>query len=310
MKKAIDVLTEAVKVQEERAKIYNSPGGERNMDALVAAFAAITKHKLTEAEGFLFLQLLKNIRLFCAPGFHEDSAVDNVSYAALVAEAKSKERKEVKAPEPWLDFWIPHSGLGIPVWPTDRVDIKFRNGLVSRNADPTKFRWSHADWPTDIVKYRYSRDKMSETEWIEHDGKSMPFSGTTIVDLQLRNGVVLKNRRARNFVWPWNPEKPDSGLDIIRYAICKQQSDELCEQEPNEIEVTTIDSPVKQTIPVENDWIPVRTVGIPVSLDPTEIIDVKMNNGEIIFNRMAGTFNPDAWDKYRSYHIDCYRICS
>ncbi len=79
----------------ERAAAYDQPGGERSVPAIVTAFNAITGRDdlngLSEAEGWLFLQLLKQVRLFSAPGFHRDSAEDNVAYAALLGEAKARE---------------------------------------------------------------------------------------------------------------------------------------------------------------------------------------------------------------------------
>ena len=95
--RAPDFLKEAANIMEERAREYDQPGGERSIPATVAAFNAITgrgkngdsAYALTEAEGWLFMQILKDVRLFSAPGFHVDSAKDCVAYAALKAEAKS-----------------------------------------------------------------------------------------------------------------------------------------------------------------------------------------------------------------------------
>lgn len=79
----------------ERAATYDQPQGERSVAAIVTAFNAITRRDdltgLSEAEGWLFLQLLKQVRLFAAPGFHRDSAEDNIAYAALLGEAKARE---------------------------------------------------------------------------------------------------------------------------------------------------------------------------------------------------------------------------
>ena len=61
------------------------------MGKCVAAFNAITGRDLTEAEGWLLLQVLKDVRQWQRPGFHEDSAEDCIAYAALKAEAKQGE---------------------------------------------------------------------------------------------------------------------------------------------------------------------------------------------------------------------------
>jgi len=88
-KTSVEYLNRAVEVQTERAKEYNQSveGGERSMTDIVAAFNALTGHKVTETEGWMFLQILKMKRLMTGRRHHEDSALDNVSYAALVAES-------------------------------------------------------------------------------------------------------------------------------------------------------------------------------------------------------------------------------
>lgn len=81
-------LQAAIDVQAERGKQYDSPGGERSMGRTVQAFNAITGRDLTEAEGWLLLQVLKDVRQWQNPDkFHEDSALDCVAYASLKAEA-------------------------------------------------------------------------------------------------------------------------------------------------------------------------------------------------------------------------------
>ena len=90
---AQEILTTAAKHMSDRAKTYDKPEGERSMGKAVQAFNAITGHNITEAEGWLMLQVLKCVRLFTRPGYHADSAEDNVAYAALMAEAKSNEVK-------------------------------------------------------------------------------------------------------------------------------------------------------------------------------------------------------------------------
>ena len=74
----------------DRAATYDKPEGERSMGQTVAAFNAVTGRNLTEAEGWLLLDLLKLTRLFARPGYHADSAEDHVAYGALMAEAKAR----------------------------------------------------------------------------------------------------------------------------------------------------------------------------------------------------------------------------
>ena len=91
MKTASQLLTKAAQLMEERGKQYDKPEGERSMGKCVSAFNIITGHSLTEAEGWLLLQLLKDVRQWQRPGYHQDSAEDCIAYAALKAEAKQSE---------------------------------------------------------------------------------------------------------------------------------------------------------------------------------------------------------------------------
>ena len=87
---APELLGRAARHMHDRASTYDKPEGERSMGRAVQAFNAITGHSLTEAEGWLLLQVLKDVRLFTRSEYHADSAEDCIAYAALKAEAKSK----------------------------------------------------------------------------------------------------------------------------------------------------------------------------------------------------------------------------
>ena len=85
---ATGFLSKALALLEERGKDYDQPQGERSMGKTVQAFNAITGHTLKESEGWLLLQLLKDVRQWSNPNsYHADSAEDCISYAALKAEA-------------------------------------------------------------------------------------------------------------------------------------------------------------------------------------------------------------------------------
>jgi len=88
---AIRLLQVAADHMRARAATYDKPDGERSMGKTVAAFNAVTGRDLSEAEGWLLLQLLKDVRLFQRPGYHADSAEDCIAYSALKAEAKMAE---------------------------------------------------------------------------------------------------------------------------------------------------------------------------------------------------------------------------
>lgn len=86
--KAVDFLNKAAAIMEERGKQYDKPEGERSMGRAVEAFNVITRRDLTEAEGWLLLQVLKDVRQWQNPEkYHADSAEDSVAYSALKAEA-------------------------------------------------------------------------------------------------------------------------------------------------------------------------------------------------------------------------------
>lgn len=87
--KAHEFLGKAQAIMLERGKQYDKPEGERSMGAAVAAFNTITGQLISEAEGWLLLQILKDVRQWQNPAYHADSAEDCVAYAALKAEALS-----------------------------------------------------------------------------------------------------------------------------------------------------------------------------------------------------------------------------
>lgn len=90
---ATTILAAAAQEMQARAALYDQPEGERSVPAVVAAWCALTGRHMTESEGWLFLRLLKDRRLFSSPGFHADSAVDGVAYGALMSEARAREAK-------------------------------------------------------------------------------------------------------------------------------------------------------------------------------------------------------------------------
>lgn len=90
--KAPELLGRAAAHMHDRASTYDAPEGERSMGKAVTAFNAITGHTLTESEGWLLLQVLKDVRLFTRSAYHADSAEDCIAYAALKAEAKGAGR--------------------------------------------------------------------------------------------------------------------------------------------------------------------------------------------------------------------------
>ena len=89
---APQLLQRAAEHMADRAKTYDSPEGERSMGRTVTAFNAITGRDLTEAEGWLLMQILKDVRdRQRRDKGHRDSLEDCIAYAALKAEARIAE---------------------------------------------------------------------------------------------------------------------------------------------------------------------------------------------------------------------------
>lgn len=92
MKTATDFLQAAAGHMRDRAATYDKASGERSMGRTVIAFNAITGRDLTESEGWLLLQILKDVRDRQRKAPHQDSLEDGIAYAALKAEARAGER--------------------------------------------------------------------------------------------------------------------------------------------------------------------------------------------------------------------------
>lgn len=86
MRSAVQVLREAAALIDQRGEERDRAGGERSMLATVQAFNAITGHRLSEVDGWHFMELLKMAR---ASGgcYKQDDYDDKAAYAALAAEA-------------------------------------------------------------------------------------------------------------------------------------------------------------------------------------------------------------------------------
>jgi hypothetical protein len=91
---ASQLLNKASTLMEQRGQQYDQPQGERSMGRAVAALNVILgREALTESEGWLLLQILKDVRDRQRPAPHVDSLEDCVAYAALKAEARLAEEK-------------------------------------------------------------------------------------------------------------------------------------------------------------------------------------------------------------------------
>jgi hypothetical protein len=89
--KAEHILNKAAQIMQDRGTQYDKPEGERSMGKTVQAFNIITGRDLSESEGWLLLQILKDVRDRQRSFAHQDSLEDCVAYAALKAEARMTE---------------------------------------------------------------------------------------------------------------------------------------------------------------------------------------------------------------------------
>lgn len=86
---ASQLLNKASTLMEQRGKQYDKPEGERSMGRAVAALNIVLgRQAITESEGWLLLQILKDVRDRQRVNAHVDSLEDCVAYAALKAEAR------------------------------------------------------------------------------------------------------------------------------------------------------------------------------------------------------------------------------
>jgi len=90
MTDASDILAQAAAEMQDRAATYDKPEGERSMAATVAAFDAVTGVAMTEAQGWLFMAMLKSVRSQQG-AFRMDSFVDGAAYFALAGEAARRD---------------------------------------------------------------------------------------------------------------------------------------------------------------------------------------------------------------------------
>lgn len=88
---ASDFLGAALNHLGDRASTYDNPTGERSMGRTIEAFNAITGHKLTEEQGWLFMCLLKQVRSQQGK-YKSDNYEDLTAYASLMGECAAKVR--------------------------------------------------------------------------------------------------------------------------------------------------------------------------------------------------------------------------
>ena len=88
--RAQDLLIQAADTIDQRAAERDQADGERSMARTVAAFNALTGHRLSETQGWQFMALLKLSRSN-GGRLQLDDYVDGAAYVALAGESATKE---------------------------------------------------------------------------------------------------------------------------------------------------------------------------------------------------------------------------
>lgn len=80
----------AVEVMAQRGEQYDVDSGtnERSMARIVAAYNAIADADMSEAQGHLFMIVLKLVRAELSRGYDADHYIDGINYLAMYGEAK------------------------------------------------------------------------------------------------------------------------------------------------------------------------------------------------------------------------------
>jgi hypothetical protein len=214
------LLTDAAQIMQERAKQYDSPTGERSMGKAVAAFNCVTGNKMKEAEGWLLLQLLKDVRQWSTPNAaHVDSLQDCIAYAALKAECiiektiafKSSQDGFKSENSQWVeDKELPSSGIyGDAGYTTEDM----------RQLDD----WQAASLVHDALRWAMTTHSNDDADWIEHAGKGCPLDDQdTLIHIKVASGEHYDAMPAEyaNFLLPIGHEER---ITHWRYANKEQK---------------------------------------------------------------------------------------
>lgn len=201
--KAQDYLRKGAELLEQRGKEYDKPEGERSMGKCVTAFNAITGRDLTESEGWLLLQVLKDVRQWQNPGrFHADSAEDCISYAALKAEALQGEQA-------LRDGWTPEA-IKASAFRTEEPaaaidDDSERQQRIQQSGEMAEEVYAALD---DAEKWR---------KWTGRKERPYGVKDGALVDVTYRCGEEDTGIREGQLRWTHS----GGSFDIIAYRICK-----------------------------------------------------------------------------------------
>lgn len=101
--KSTEILKNAAAHIGDRAVTYDKKAGERSIPATVEAFNAVTGHRLTSEQGWLFMALLKAVRSQQG-GYRADSYEDGAAYFALAGEQAAADRVSTNERQGQINF--------------------------------------------------------------------------------------------------------------------------------------------------------------------------------------------------------------
>jgi hypothetical protein len=242
MTTAAEILNKAAAHMNGRAATYDQPEGERSMAQTVAVFNLHHGTSLTEAQGWHFMQILKDVRLFSKGDYHADSAEDCVSYAALKAEAKAKQQPKpgaLLAEDIYRAFAIPKHLIdeikGVKASATPAQAARAEELQADEQAMPTKTGrdlyyeqmkacgWKHhapwCDLSDDDQADWNGQAQISHTGdgWIEWEGGVCPVREDTPVEVRYANGSIKSVRPADHYEW----EHECDDFNVVAYRIAK-----------------------------------------------------------------------------------------
>lgn len=106
---ATDILQLGIATLEQRGRDRDRPSGERSMLPVVSAFEALTGHRMTEQQGWLFMALVKFKRSQSGkPDL--DHYVDGANYFALAGESALAASRFIDCPDCERTGLLPGSG--------------------------------------------------------------------------------------------------------------------------------------------------------------------------------------------------------
>lgn len=85
--KATEVLEECSRILAERGAQRDKPNGERAMPLCIELFRLRTGLELSEQQGYIFMECVKQAREANGTGFNPDDIVDQINYLALRLES-------------------------------------------------------------------------------------------------------------------------------------------------------------------------------------------------------------------------------